>query len=329
MRTFFQLAIFIAYMFSHITASANSNDECINTFLEHAKDSDSIQSLRDLCFPEQGTSNNKYSSDVEKRIKFEQELHQNPYALTPHKPNYFLPFNFLESPNREPFDSTYSDNFTNTEFHFQFSIKTLVFKSIFNDRAKLWFAYTNRSFWQLYSEYISKPFRETNHEPEFLLTFRNNAELFGFKNRANILILNHQSNGRENDLSRSWNRIIFQSIWYKSNLVLSFRPWYRIPEEEDRYVGDTSGDDNPDIEDFMGKFDLQALYKYNNNMLSVMFRNNFKSNNKGAVELGWSFPFRPKVKGYIRYFNGYGDSLIDYNFRSESLGFGVELTSWY
>ncbi len=310
-------------------AEDKPSTSCVEDFLLIAENTDSIQSLRETCFLDKDVSKQKYSSDIEKRIAFEQSLDHNPYSLTPHRPNYFLPINFSSDINPDPFESTYSDNFSDTEFHFQFSIKTLMFKSLFKDRAKLWFGYTNRSFWQIYSEKISKPFRETNHEPELLLTFKNDYELFGFKNRANIISLNHQSNGRENELSRSWNRVMFQSIWYKNNLVFSFRPWYRIPEKAKTSPEDTKGDDNPDIEDFMGKFDLQASYKFKKNLMHVLVRNNLKSDNKGAIELGWSFPFRPKVKGYVRYFNGYGDSLIDYNFKSQSLGLGVELTGWY
>jgi phospholipase A1 len=60
-----------------------------------------------------------------------------------------------------------------------------------------------------------------------------------------------------------------------------------------------------------------------------MSRNNLESGfSKGAVELGWSFPLfqYDYIKGYIQYFSGYGESLIDYNNYVNRIGFGILLT---
>ena len=172
--------------------------------------------------------------------------------------------------------------------------------------------------------HFTAPFRETNHEPEAWVQFQPGWEIFGFKNTWNSFGINHQSNGRGGTLSRSWNRLFAWLTVERGNLAMSFKPWYRIPENDE-------DDDNPDITDYLGHFELSATYKWRENVFSVMSRNNLESGfEKGTVELSWSFPLWgwPYLKGYVQYFNGYGRSLIDYNQHSNVIGLGFSLTDW-
>jgi len=46
----------------------------------------------------------------------------------------------------------------------------------------------------------------------------------------------------------------------------------------------------------------------------------------GAGELGWLFPFgKSGVYGYVKYFTGYGESLIDYNRYTDKVGIGFAI----
>ena len=77
----------------------------------------------------------------------------------------------------------------------------------------------------------------------------------------------------------------------------------------------------------MGHGDVLAVYRKGRNAYSLLLRNNLKtSDNRGALKLNWSFPLYGRLKGYVQYFNGYGESLIDYNYKQQSFGFGVSLT---
>lgn len=251
-----------------------------------------------------------------------------PFTLMAHKPNYILAVAYNASGQdstlwKEQFNDQSLDDWEDTEAQFQLSVKFPLLVNLWDDTFDIYAAYTNRSFWQIYYD-DSAPFRETNHEPEAWVQFHPGWEFLGFKNTWNSFGINHQSNGRGGTLSRSWNRIFAWFTVERDNLAMSLKPWYRIPENDD-------DDDNPDITDFLGHYELSASYKWGENVFSVMSRNNLESGfEKGAIELSWSFPLWdwPYMKGYVQYFNGYGRSLIDYNQHSNVIGVGFSVTDW-
>jgi len=273
-------------------------------------------------------TNNKDTADIsgpsplEERIDQEKKTIDNPFVITPHKPTYILPVTYNSSPNQAPYQGTVDGDIDNVEIKFQISFKIPLVRDLFDDNGHLAVAYTQQSYWQAYNSAVSAPFRETDHEPEVMLTFTDDHNILGFKNRFAVFGFVHQSNGRAELLSRSWNRIYANFILERGRLVLSVKPWYRIPEDE-------NDDDNPDIDDYMGYGEYSAAYKKGNHTYSLMLRNNFRSNNKGAVQIDWSFPmYQKKLRGYVQYFNGYGESLIDYNDSTNRLGVGVILNAW-
>ena len=266
----------------------------------------------------------KLLSALSRHWELDDEAKQGAFLFRPHHPNYFLPVKYSDAPNNTPFQSTFTQpdlglDPLETELQLSFKIKGM--EGVFgHDNVDLWFGYTATSFWQAYNRSISSPFRETNYEPEAMLVFRTNFEIAGFRGRFINLGLSHQSNGRGEGLSRNWNRVYAQFGFERDNLALLIRPWYRIPENH-------KVDDNPDIQDYMGHGDLQVVYRKGRNAYSLLLRNNFKRpDNRGALKLNWSFPLYGRLKGYVQYFNGYGESVIDYNYRQQSLGVGVSLT---
>ncbi|MGI9279794.1 MAG: phospholipase A [Endozoicomonas sp.] len=268
-------------------------------------------------------------SAFDERVRGEKQATDNRFVITPHRPNYVLPVSWNSNVNKEPYKAV-GEELTSTEIKFQLSLKAPVWEGLWNDYGNVYVAYTNTSWWQAYNS-NSAPFRETNHEPEVFAVFPVKYSVLGMDLRAVVAGMAHQSNGRTGSLSRSWNRVYLNFLLEKGNFYMSFKPWYRIPESEKdpNNPNDTDGDDNPDIEKYMGNGELHFGYKLDEHQISMMFRNNLRSSdNKGAVQLDWSFPLSDRFRGYVQYFNGYGESLIDYNASVNRLSIGVMLTDW-
>ncbi|MDP5210178.1 phospholipase A [Microbulbifer sp. 2205BS26-8] len=254
------------------------------------------------------------------------EAADNSFTLASHKANYLLPIVYNPSPQTGGLagieDGTKGADLENIEVQFQLSVQVPIWRGFLGSASFMSVAYTNRSFWQAYNSGDSSPFRETNHEPELILTWLNDWTVFGWHNVANQIAFNHQSNGRSEPYSRSWNRMYANFIFERDNFSIGFKPWYRIPESRE-------DDDNPDIEHYLGHFELSGRYRDGNHTVAMVLRNNLRSDNRGAVELTWSFPLGSRVDGYLRYFNGYGESLIDYDESVQTLGFGFTLAQGF
>ncbi len=328
----------IVFLIQTLPVHAESMRDCLSAALQSATDNTTVGELRKQCEaylltseaaqPVRLTGPESDNGAAGRRINLESYAEHNPFVLTSHRPNYFLPFSYNSDPNESQFREG-DGSLDNMEFQFQVSFKFLLWDNLIGNNGILHAAYTNRSFWQSYNSDISAPFRETNHEPELMLSFRNDWEIFGFENVTNQLIFNHQSNGRSGTLSRSWNRVMCNFIFARENFAMSFKPWYRVPENEKVGINDPSGDDNPDITDFLGHFEWVGAYRTSNGYTwSLMIRDPVTTSGKGAYEAGWSFPLTHRVRGYIKYFSGYGESLIDYNVKNNTVAIGFQLTDW-
>lgn len=319
-----------------ITTSAYGVSEavkkCMTDALEHAADDMTIGQLRLDCQNKNRPQDHFEPEEenpalVSERMQKDREHILQPFTLMAHKPNYILlgAYN-TKGYNADPFQEQFRDptyGLDDVETKFQLSIKFPLLIDLF-DTADIYAAYTNRSFWQLYNSDESEPFRETNHEPEIWVQFDPEWEIFGFTNTWNSFGFNHQSNGRGGALSRSWNRLFAWFTFERGNLAFSFKPWIAL-------VNTSEDGDNPDITDYLGHYEMSASYKWEDHVFSIMSRNNLESGfSKGAVELSWSFPLGqwPYLRGYMQYFSGYGESLIDYDEYVNSVGIGLSLTDW-
>ena len=230
---------------------------------------------------------------------------QNALGIELYKFNYLLPVTYAKNiPN---------DSRKSVETKFQISLAKPLFYDVFGLRESLVAAYTQTSWWQITKK--SSPFRETNYQPEIFLNFASPKylEKIGVQNLKFGLL--HESNGRDGSKSRSWNRAYVQGDFVYGDLTISPRVWSVIGEKND----------NKEILNYIGHGDVRLSYNLNDHIFSLMLRNNlhFDKTNKGAAELSYMFPiFSSGVYGYLQYFTGYGESLIDYNKHTDKVGLG-------
>jgi len=245
------------------------------------------------------------------------------YDLSLYNQTYFLAARYTDSVNRAPFAGMLTAlnkpaTIDSTEAEFQLSFKTRLWTTD-DRRLGVWGAYTQKSQWQIYNLDNSRPFRDTNYMPELFASYRPDIALpGGFRWGLLNAGFNHQSNGRADALSRSWDRLFVEVGVERKDLLLTARVWHRISE-------DAKDDSNPRITDYLGYGEVNALYRWHGNSFAGGVRGNVNTG-RGSIQLGWTTPpLLGALRGYVKAFSGYGESLIDYNWRQTSVGFGVAL----
>jgi phospholipase A1 len=217
-------------------------------------------------------------------------------GLSLHKEMFMLPASWSDAYNG-----------WQTEAVFQVSAKHRLFNT------RLYFGYTQISFWQAYDHDNSAPFRETNYNPEIF--YRTKMYPFSSGSVGADIGFEHESNGQRPPVSRSWN------LAYAAP-YLQLEPWlvylklrYRFPEEDKEFPEDATGDDNPDITDYLGYSDLHVFYKARHgHLLHLTLRGN-PGTGKGIISLAYTIPIPTSERSSVgfRVSHGYGESMVDYN----------------
>ena len=226
------------------------------------------------------------------------ELDNGPY-FTLYKDNYFITGTSIgpQAPSR-----------TNSDVKFQVSIAQRLTKSTLPFNTYLFLFYSQKCMWNIYEE--SLPMRDLNFNPGIGL-----AKHLFVKNRyigKVTLLVEHESNGRDKLASRSWNKISFSgNIFVDPQLMIFAKYWIPIID----------GENNRDILRYSGIYQsgFQAMSADNRFVMSMVFvkRKGWNLNVNTIAQLGVRLRKKDNQFLFMEYYNGYGETLLDYNkFRS-------------
>ena len=258
--------------------------------------------------------------------ELDREDQRGTFKLVEYLPMYVMPFRFTDKPTEQPVSLNPNRpipewrDYQHIETKFQVSLKAKIMQDAFG-KGDVWVAFTQQSYWQMYNGELSRPFRELNYEPELIFTYPLNFSAGNLKMKMIGLSVNHQSNGKEAAHSRSWNRFILMGVFQWNEVLITARLWKRFTEK-------SREDDNPDIENYIGRAELSAAYPFRKNIFMLKVRNNLNFNhNRGHIELNWVYPLSRDLRILLQASHGYGDSLIDYNYKQTIVGVGFTFLS--
>lgn len=196
---------------------------------------------------------------------------------------------------------------------FQISIRQRLTKSVLPFKTFFYLTYTQKSFWDIYAE--SSPFRDTNYNPGIGL-----GKYLLFNNKvvgAAFLQLKHESNGRDGDDSRSWNYMSL-SMKYYFNLRFNISGELWLP-----YV---DGGNNKDLLDYKGLGFLSLNYISQKSKWWISADINPRKgffNVNTTLTAGFRISERSNQYLFARFYQGYGESLLDYNKYTMNVRVGI------
>ena len=235
--------------------------------------------------------------------------------LFPHEPIYFVAG--PDSPN--------------AKFQFSFKYQLVDDRSGLAGQAgfvtNLFFGFTQTSLWDWNRE--SAPFEDSSYKPELMfqfsrLTHAGEDDWFRLDLQTGAM---HESNGRDGANSRSLNIAYLRPkliLGHEDDWQFTFAPrvWF--------YVGDLV--DNPDLARYRGYADFRATFGTPGGIELASLSRVGDNFDRGSLQLDLTIPLRLiKWAGFTwylqaQYFNGYGESLLRYNERTEAYRFGFSIS---
>ena len=192
----------------------------------------------------------------------------------------------------------------NSDVKFQVSISQRLTKSVLPWHSYLFLFYTQKAMWNVFEE--SLPFHDLNFNPGIGLSklIFSKGQLIG----KATLLLEHESNGRDGEASRSWNKIsLCGSFYIDQNLMVHGKYWIPIID----------GQLNKDILRYSGIYQagLQFISPNKRWVFDATFvkRKGWNLSGNWIVNAGYRISKKDNQFLMVHFYNGYGENLLDYN----------------
>ena len=192
----------------------------------------------------------------------------------------------------------------NSDVKFQISFRQRLTKSILPFHSHLFLSYTQKAMWNIFEE--SLPFHDLNFNPGIGL-----QKLIVHKGRAVgsvIFMLEHESNGRDGEASRSWNKVSLSGrLLVDPQFMVHAKAWIPIVD----------GQNNKDILKYSGIFQGGAQFLSTNGrwVADVTFvkRQGWNLNFNTTLNVGYRIRERDTQFIMLHFYDGYGENMLDYN----------------
>ncbi len=210
-----------------------------------------------------------------------------------YKDNYFVVgTNVTEKPSQYTSDAK-----------FQVSIRHRLTNSKLPFRTYLFLTYTQKALWDVFKN--SFPFRDLNYNPTIGL---GKALIYNKRFLGTLLLqFEHESNGKSGLDSRSWNKISCTSnLIFDTNWAMSAKVWIPIVD----------GENNQDLTKYTGWGNIGGEYKSSDTKYCFSVIINKRSINNLSCNLTLNLAVRlfddENQYLFAEFYNGYGESLLDY-----------------
>lgn len=211
-------------------------------------------------------------------------------SLQPHYDNFLYPFSYYQVKGEDEIK----------EAKFQLSVK----KDIIDIKGyTLFFAYTQTSWFDVYNEQNSRPFRETNYNPQLFIR----TPKFGpFQVDGGYW---HESNGGTPEVTRSWERFYLEGSWIDDSFDARLKVW------------DSFWPEDPAMAEAAGTYEVTLTLKVSDLYLTVIETKAFEE-----VVVSHPVAFLNNLYSVYSYRSGKYDNQLDWDKEISRFSWGVMLT---
>ncbi len=192
----------------------------------------------------------------------------------------------------------------NSDVKFQISFRQRLTKSVLPFHSHLFLSYSQKAMWNIFEE--SLPFHDLNFNPGIGVQklIINRGRLVGNA----IVMLEHESNGRDGEASRSWNKLSFSgSVYIDPRFMVHAKLWIPIID----------GQQNKDILKYNGIFQTGVQFlSFNRRWVAdatIIKRKGWNLNFNTILNVGFRISKKDNQFIMLHFYDGYGENLLDYN----------------